>query len=648
LHPDCPSQLERTGEADRGVAYYRTQSTVSAEFKQIEKLLVPIEVDLPNGTVQKTHHLRKRSIKGDLHYELTPKGFETAVVVSRRSLPGPVGHYRSSNLRAVDPKYYTICLAVDLREGGGGNKYRRVLHEMCNKLDMQKIPYFVNTLKIGDYCFFSGDKLCPILVERKSVEDVAKSIDQDDGRWTKQKHRMYHGQFVFGYDNCRMAYIIEGKVEKHLVSNGFVGNARHKVSRELFDREVANLHTEGFEVLRTSCVEHSMFELARWAESVARDVRTGRLEARLTYNEFVEAVRKIPKETDFSRLARYHAKRETTHGAEAEAAQQRKPSSGSSLRTRGATVDLMSDDDDDDDDLDFGLGLRPVALETERLRNPSQKRRSLASAAATRHGIPKHRSEGAQKRFKLDAREGLEEVRRQSFETTAYSYSVIPSGAASARAANPASSRRKDPPPPGSQPRAEEQPEEAKNEYSKWTLCRLREKCGELGMKRSGKKADLVERLMDETNHPPEVFRLRQKRGLYVPTKLDTGATAVLVAIQIQQDAAPAGIYEYAGGTKDELYVLADATDIKKDPFSGGTTQTGPYHYDGWSCMKQLKEPADPPLVIEKKGRYRLSTTGDVSGLKLARAMHIWCHKKGICKCIERGYPFNPDQWKKL
>mmetsp|Transcript_18145 Transcript_18145/g.50494 ORF Transcript_18145/g.50494 Transcript_18145/m.50494 type:complete len:289 (+) Transcript_18145:165-1031(+) len=53
-----------------------------------------------------------------------------------------------------------------------------------------------------------------------------------------------------------------------------------------------------------------------------------------------------------------------------------------------------------------------------------------------------------------------------------------------------------------------------------------------------------------------------------------------------------------------------------------GLLLTGPYHYDGWSCMKQLKEPADPPLVIEKKGRYRLSTTGDVSGLKLARAIH--------------------------
>lgn len=68
--------------------------------------------------------------------------------------------------------------------------------------------------------------------------------------------------------------------------------------------------------------------------------------------------------------------------------------------------------------------------------------------------------------------------------------------------------------------------------------------------------------------------------------------------------------------------------------------------YDGWSSMSKLKESGDPPLVIEKKRRFRLSTTGDVSGLKLARAMHIWSHKKGICKCIELGHTYHPEQWK--
>jgi ERCC4-type nuclease len=115
---------------------------------------------------------------------------------------------------------------------------------------MTKLPYFVGSLHIGDYAFFSGNLLCPILVERKSIEDVAISIH--DGRWITQKQRMYHGQFVFGYDNSRIAFIIEGKEEKQQVTGGFIGHRKYNVNRERLDEEIENLKSEGFEVLRTT------------------------------------------------------------------------------------------------------------------------------------------------------------------------------------------------------------------------------------------------------------------------------------------------------------------------------------------------------------------------------------------------------------
>ena len=174
---------------------------------------------------------------------------------------------------------------------------------------------------------------------------------------------------------------------------------------------------------------------------------------------------------------------------------------------------------------------------------------------------------------------------------------------------------------------------------------------------------------------PPEIYRTRKKRGLYVPARLDTASTALLVAIQILQDEAPAS-EDYIGHTKDELYTLAENLDIKKDPFSGGTTQTGPYRksksfdsrcllvlcvfslllilcpcliqptdYDGWSSMSKLLQPGDPPLVIKKKrnreDRFSLSKSSDVSGIALARAMHKWCHQAGICRCKELGHEYN-------
>ena len=72
----------------------------------------------------------------------------------------------------------------------------------------RKVPYFVTTLKIG-WRLFTRDTsgslnyLCPILVERKSIENVVRSIH--DGRWKQcQKERLYQGQYMFGYEDSRM------------------------------------------------------------------------------------------------------------------------------------------------------------------------------------------------------------------------------------------------------------------------------------------------------------------------------------------------------------------------------------------------------------------------------------------------------------
>ena len=525
LRPECPSRLERSHEADKGASYYLNRSTKSAEFKQIDKLLAPVEIPKADGSIQITSYLKKRMVGGTQHYQLMPLGFHKSVVISKRSLPASHGPYRFCNLHSVLPKYKRICLAVDLREGGGGDRYHKGLHTMCNKLDLLKIPYCVNTLRIGDYCFFSGDKLCPILVERKSVEDVAKSIDAGDGRWIRQKKRMYQGQYVFGYQHCRIAYIIEGKIEKHLVSNNFVGNARHKVSRDRFEQEVANLEGEGFQVLRTCSVDNSMIELSRWAESVTRDVQSGKLPLKYTYDEFLKEVDKIPQEIDFSRLAKYHA-------------QQRKL----------ATVDLISDGDSHGGHEE---NLFPIVLD-DRLRK-AEKRPALEDSVGSQSNM------GASKRVKLDKFNAIES-RERSIGNGGYPGSI----SAIASRIHPTETN-------------ESRTDEGGNDYANWTSTALREKCVKLGMKKGGSKTKLIERLLDPANRPPSVYLLRKQRSLYVPAKVDTASTAILVALQIEQDSASIGVEKYGGATKDQIYVMAEKIDIKKDPFCGGTTQTGPY-----------------------------------------------------------------------
>jgi hypothetical protein len=173
LHPNSPAGIARPSEPDQGVGFYTQPSTISAEYKQIEKLC------------SQSIYLKPRRNRGKCCFEVTPLGYKMAQQLQSRVYPAPLGPYRCCN--QVDlSNYSNIIMGMDLREGGAATK--SVLHKMCNKLDWTKLPYFVASLTIGDYIFLHNNKLVPVLIERKSVQDVAQSIY--DGRWHRQKRRM--------------------------------------------------------------------------------------------------------------------------------------------------------------------------------------------------------------------------------------------------------------------------------------------------------------------------------------------------------------------------------------------------------------------------------------------------------------------------
>ena len=234
----CPGSLTRPNDHDNGVAYYLDPATRSAEYQQFLK-------------VSNAGYIKLRQKKGQPIVQLTHQGYCKAQHLLYRHYPAPNGHYRTSALyQGQEPERFAgICLAMDRKEGGG--EYHN-LHSMCHKLDMTQIPYLVGTLSIGDYCFFRGNLLLPLIVERKSVEDVALSFA--DGRWHNQKKRMYQAQYVFGYEACRMAYIIEGKEDRQLVTGGYIGHRQHGVTKPMWEELIQQLESEGFDVLRTTYV----------------------------------------------------------------------------------------------------------------------------------------------------------------------------------------------------------------------------------------------------------------------------------------------------------------------------------------------------------------------------------------------------------
>lgn len=171
----------------------------------------------------------------------------------------------------------------------------------------------------------------------------------------------------------------------------------------------------------------------------------------------------------------------------------------------------------------------------------------------------------------------------------------------------------------------------ATNDYKGWTVSQLQKQCTEWGLPKSGKKADLIERLNGP--RPPKILLERKARDCYVPSKYNTCAAALLVALWLEQ--RKAGL-AWKGMTKEELYPLAESLDISKDPFSG--VSNGVFKYDGWSSMSDLKS-GELPLVVLKRGHFKLSTSTDISGVPLAEALHGWCHEHGKCSCQALGYP---------
>ncbi|CAJ1953918.1 unnamed protein product [Cylindrotheca closterium] len=338
LRPECPSNIARPQDQDNGVKFYEQSSTISAEFHQIKRLC-------------SLSHIKFHKKKGDIVVELLPLGYHIATRLISRVVvyPAPNGWYRRShhhdhyNAKApgAHPASYSnpppcswsnLVLCMDFREGGGAT---RVLHQMCNDLDSIQLPYFVASLSIGDYVFFHKDKLLPVLIERKSIEDLAQSIY--DGRWQSQKKRMYQGQHVFGYGNAILIYIVEGKQEHHLVTGGFIGSTRFKISLERLNDEIEKLSHDGFEVLRTASPSSTLHELSKWAKTIDQQVETGILKPKYTYEEFREEVSKIPPNTDFSRIAKDHYRQRK----ERDIAQE-------------TIVVVDSSDDDNDDDADDG------------------------------------------------------------------------------------------------------------------------------------------------------------------------------------------------------------------------------------------------------------------------------------------------------
>jgi len=168
---------------------------------------------------------------------------------------------------------------------------------MCDQLDIRGVPYVVRELKIADYIFFVGDKLAPILIERKTTDDVAASLH--DGRWERQKISMRKAQWVLGGGaarRCQICYIIEGDANKKKVHGGNVGRRTYFQSVEDVENAIGQLPAQGFSVMKTKGHLDTIGVLAKVAQDVSWKAKNGNIDATITYKQLVTQVKKLGEE----------------------------------------------------------------------------------------------------------------------------------------------------------------------------------------------------------------------------------------------------------------------------------------------------------------------------------------------------------------
>jgi ERCC4-type nuclease len=247
---------------------------------------------------------KKKSPSG-ICFELLADGRENALnlQIAAQNGTAPVGPLRQLCADEVNEEYGNVTMVMDFREGGGGS---HGLHKICDLLDQHGIPYVVRELKISDYVFFVRNKLAPIIIERKTVDDVANSLA--DGRWERQKRNMRKAQLVLGGKDrkCQMCYLIEGDTNKRIVHGGNVGRASWNQSSEDVENAINELPRLGFSVIRSKSHMGSVVLLAQVARDVSWKAENGSIDAELTYPEFLEKMKHVPeKEGDPPTEARH-------------------------------------------------------------------------------------------------------------------------------------------------------------------------------------------------------------------------------------------------------------------------------------------------------------------------------------------------------
>ena len=172
-------------------------------------------------------------------------------------------------------------LKVDLRE----KKLIKLLQAYISQFEFKKIDIVIENLPLGDVIICDENGNEKIIVERKSLNDLASSIK--DGRYVEQSHRLTNNAI----HNHNIIYLIEGNLS--------TWTNRYKVQANTLYSAIFSLnYYKGFSVIKTHDITETAEYILRMCDKLNREKK------KVSYYEtgekkpkkYCEVVKKVKKD----------------------------------------------------------------------------------------------------------------------------------------------------------------------------------------------------------------------------------------------------------------------------------------------------------------------------------------------------------------
>lgn len=148
-------------------------------------------------------------------------------------------------------------LKIDYRE--------KKIIDLLNKneeMKMKKYDFSVENLTLGDIVICDHNDVEIVLIERKSISDLASSII--DGRYNEQSYRLNNNEL----HNHNIMYLIEGNLQMY--------RPYSKINKKTIYSSMVTLnYHKGFSVMRSTNVQESVDIIVRMFDKMVRDNKEG-------------------------------------------------------------------------------------------------------------------------------------------------------------------------------------------------------------------------------------------------------------------------------------------------------------------------------------------------------------------------------------